>query len=169
MVRNNAPANEGSPGQRQEVEASEIPNTTLRANEWNTLFEIQGNSSLKYFPGFGMNGASAGVGYSDLDLTATGSGTGGSGDNVSARLRWAVYNDPERDDLAATGPAFTANDLRSSVGADRTEKTPVPLYTVGTPEDGYLVLEAKPKSTSEGEEAQAANTDLGMAYTKLRA
>lgn len=175
MVQDNAAANMAR-GQKQQIGDGDLTEATLASDRWVPIFEVQSSKSIKYFPGYGTGNRQGQAGYSDLDLEADGSGTGTDGDSIAAELRWEVYNDAAKDDLAAVGPYFRSEDLRAAVSQDRTEKVLSPMQRVGAPEDGYLVLAAKVDSAQDGVVVEADTSahsgsvsDVGMAYTKIRA
>jgi len=176
MVRDNPPLRRVR-GNERRITSGDLTETTVNSDNWIELWSLQSTNSLKYVPGYGVENRQRGnAGFADLDLEATGNGSGNDGDAIDGDLRWAVYNDAGKNDLAAVGPKLRSETLRGAVSDDRTEKPFVAMRKIGAPFDGYIAFEIKADSASDGREVEADDADhtgsvvdVGIPYAEVRA
>jgi len=176
MVQDNRPAR-STRGNERRITDGDLTEATVDQDNWIELFSVQSSNSLKYFPGHGVANRDMGnAGFADVDLEADGTGALGDGDAIDGDLRWAVYNDASKDDLAAIGPKIRSEQLRGAVSDNRTEKPFIPIQAIGAPFDGYIVLECKADAGSDGAVVEADTSshsgdvvDVGIPFTELRA
>jgi hypothetical protein len=167
MVTNTAPANgrEVRAANGERFKSGQIEENTVTDGVFTPVFEVQADRTTVYMVGFGFDSRQRGrVGWADLDLQ------NGGGSPVDGSLRWEVYRDSSKEDLVAKSGTFRTEDLRSAVGADRTEKDVMPQEAPAAPQDGYLVLAIDPDSGSSGNTLNQANsaTDLGIPFARIQ-
>jgi len=176
MVEDNKAAG-GTFGTLRYIGDGDLTEVTLSEDNWQEIYSVQSSKSLKYFAGYGTTSRDGESGWSDFDAEATGSGALSDGDELNVEFRWAVYNDANKDDLAAIGPKMDSSVLRAAVGEAITDKVMVGSQAIGAPEDGYLALEVKAKdSNSDGAIIESDGgtphsgtlLDTGFAYTEMR-
>jgi len=167
MVRNTAPANplEVRSANGERLKSGDIEENTVTDGVFTPVLQVQSDRTTVYMAGIGFNSRQRGrVGWADLDLQ------NGGGAAVDGTLRWEVYRDSSKEDLVAKSGTYRTEDLRSAVGAARTEKVVMPQEAPAAPEDAYLVLAIDPDSGSDGNTLNQANsdTDLGIPYARIQ-
>lgn len=166
MVRNTTPVPRKYHGQAssEHIRSEDLMGTTLTTERFLPIFEIMGNKKTAYGPGIGPDSRDRGTGWSDLDLQNS------AGSPIDAKLRWEIYDDPERENLIAYSSTFAAADLRAAVAADRTEKRLLEGHQPLAGDDSYLVLAAQAKSGSDGDTVSSTNSavDVGVAYSRYK-
>ncbi len=151
-------------GNEQRFTAQDLTEKTLDSDRYVTLFDIQGDTTTAYGPGFGPDDRNRAEGWSDLDLRNE------DGDRIEGKYRWEVYQDSAKEDLIAKSSTFTDGGLRSAVEASRTDKRNMPAEQPVVGNDSYLVLafRASPSSDEETVSASETDYDLGIAYSEYK-
>jgi len=167
MVRNTARANprEVSAANSERFKSGDVEENTITDGVYTPVFEVQADRTTVYMAGIGFDSRQRGrVGWADLDLQNGGAAA------VDGTLRWEIYRDSSKEDLVAKSGTFRTEDLRSAVGAPRTEKDVMPQEAPAAPQDGYLVLAINPDSGSSGNTLSQSNsdTDLGIPYARIQ-
>lgn len=147
-------------------EADELREPTLQnADEWYSIFEVQGTKSEFFGAGYGVSDSAVNTeGWSDLDLQ------NGGGSAIAARIRFYIYSDSSKQNLVARSGTYSTTSLRNAVAADRTDKMLIPgMLSDLAGDDSYLVVKAQPKASSTGDTVSRANssTDEGIAYSEV--
>ena len=167
MVRNTARANprEVAAANGERFKSGDVEENTVTDGVYTPVFEVQADRTTVYMAGIGFDSRQRGrVGWADLDLQNGGAAA------VDGTLRWEIYRDSSKEDLVAKSGTYRTEDLRSAVGAARTEKVVMPQEAPAAPEDAYLVLAIDPDSGSDGNTLNQANsdTDLGIPYARIQ-
>lgn len=136
----------------------------LDSDQYVPLFQVQGDTSTAFGPGFGPDSRDRAEGWADLDLQNE------AGANVEGKFRWEVYADSAKEDLIATSSKFTDGGLRSAVAADRTNKRNMPAEKPAAGNDSWLVLAFRASESSDGDVVSADNSeyDLGIPYSEYK-
>lgn len=164
----NANAGERNAANRERWDTDDMEESTVLKNTYVPVFEIQSDRTTVFAPGSGLNSAQSATGYADLDLQVLDDSD--TAVDAKGRLRWAMYRDSSREDLQRVSTTFRAENLRSAVAADRTEKEILPQLAPAAPQDGWLVLEYKPKDSQDGYAVSASDSsvDLGIPYSRIQ-
>jgi hypothetical protein len=170
MVDNFGPANqaERAAANRERWDTDDLEESTVLANQFVSVLSVQSDRTTVFAPGSGVQSSDRGMGYADLDLQVlddTDTAVGAKG-----KFRWEMYRDSSREDLQYVSTTFRAENLRSSVAADRTEKEILEQLAPAAPQDGYLVLAFKPKASQDGYTVSASDSavDLGIPYSRIQ-
>jgi hypothetical protein len=170
MVNNFTRANgaEVQAANRERWDTDDMEEPTVLSTQFVPVFEAQSDRTEVYAPGAGIQSTDRGEGFADLDLKLLDDSS--SVVDAKGKLRWEMYRDSSREDLARVSTTFTASNLRSAVNADRTEKELLPQLAPAAPQDGYLVLAYRPTSSQDGYDVSASDSavDLGIPYSRIK-
>lgn len=160
MVQNTNRTN--ARGNQRDFDPTDMLEKTLDSDRYVPLFERQGDTTTAFGPGYGDTRVNGDSGWSDYDLQDS------NANAVEGKFRWEIYRDSSKEDLIATSSTFPANDLRSAVSADRTEKRNIPAEKPAAGNDSYLVFAFKAKQAHDGATVSQSNSnsDLGIAYSE---
>lgn len=137
---------------------------TLQEGVWVPIFSATATRSTAYQPGLGVQNRNLATGFSDLDLVDDGS------NDVQGKLRWAIYESEDLDNLVAKQKVGSVRQYRDAVDSNRTEKPIVFQRQPGASQDRVLVLECKATaSANDGNSVSQANSNAnqGMKYASL--
>jgi len=170
MVNNYQNANdvERAASNRERWDTDDLEENTVLLSNYVPIFAVQSDRTTVFAPGSGVQSSDRGNGYADLDLQVLDDTD--TAVDAKGKFRWEMYRDSSREDLQYVSTTFRAENLRSSVAADRTEKEILPQLAPAAPQDGWLVLAFKPKESQDGYQVSASdsNTDLGIPYSRIQ-
>lgn len=152
-------------GNQQDFDPSDMNDgKILDSSRYVSIFEVQGDTTTAYGPGYGSSDQDRDSGWSDFDLQDD------AGNAVAGKFRWEIYRDSSQEDLIAVSSTIPANDLRSAVDADRTNKRNITAEKPAAGNDSWLVLAFKAREAHDGDAVSATNSDsdLGISYSEYR-
>lgn len=165
MAMKRANRREVSVAEKEEIEAEDLDESvTLQEGVWVPIFTVKATRSTQYFAGYGVRNKNLAEGYADLDLQDSGSNP------VSCKMRFALYESEDLDNLLRKQKIGSDKKFRSAVSSDRTEKPIVEQRTPGVSQDRVLALEIKPtSSTNDGNNPSQSNSDSeqGIPYAEV--
>lgn len=149
----------------ERIEATDLDESvTLQEGVWVPVFTVKATRSTGYMPGYGVRNKTLADGFADLDLVDSGS------NNIACKLRYAIYESEDLDNLLYKVNLGKDTQFRSAVSSDRTEKPVVHQRAPGASQDRVLALEVKPtSSTNDGNSPSQANSssEQGLPYASV--